>query len=63
MYLQQHPDKITLKAREIAEALFVSPRGVSGALRKLANDGFVDKMGESPVIYTITEKGKNFVIE
>ena len=62
-YLQQHPDKIMLKARDIAEDLFISSRGVSGALRKLVNDGFVEKMGESPVIYSITEKGKNYIIE
>ena len=62
-YLQKHQDKKMLKAREIAEDLFISSRGVSGALRKLVNDGFVDKMGENPVIYTITEKGKNFVID
>ena len=52
-----------MKARDIAEDLFISSRGVSGVLRKLVNDGFVEKMGESPVIYSITEKGKNFIIE
>ena len=25
--------------------------------------GFVEKMGESPVLYSITEKGKEFIIE
>ena len=50
-YLQQHPDKIMLKAKDIADDLCISSRGVSGALRKLVNDGFVEKMGESPVIY------------
>ena len=62
-YLQDNQDKTLFKAREIAEGLFVSPRGVSGSLRKLANDGFVDKMGESPVLYSLTEKGKNYIIE
>ena len=63
MYMQQNSDKTTFKAREIAEGLFISSRGVSGALRKLSNDGFTEKFGEAPVIYTLTEKGKNFVIE
>ena len=27
-------------------------------MRKLVTDGFVEKMGESPVLYSITEKGK-----
>lgn len=62
-YLQQNPDKIAVKAREIAEDLFISSRTVSGSMRKLVNDGFVEKIGESPVVYTITTKGKEFIIE
>ena len=62
-YMQENPDKTFFKAREIAEGLFISSRGVSGALRKLVNDGFADKMGESPVLYSLNEKGKNFIIE
>lgn len=52
-----------LKARDIAEGLFVSSRTVSGAMRKLVADGFVEKVGQDPAIYTITEKGKNYNIE
>ena len=63
MYMQQNSDKTAFKAREIAEGLFISSRGVSGSLRKLVNDGFADKAGESPVIYMLTEKGKAFIIE
>lgn len=63
MYMQQNTDKTAFKAREIAEGLFISSRGVSGSLRKLVNDGFADKMSENPVIYTLTEKGKNYIIE
>lgn len=62
-YLQSNPDKVMLKARDIADELGISSRGVSGSMRKLVSDGFVEKMGESPTIYTITEKGKNFIIE
>lgn len=62
-FLQEHQDKTMWKAREIAEGLFTSPRGVSGAMRKLVADNFCEKMGENPIIYTLTEKGKNFVIE
>ena len=63
LYLQQNQDKTLWKARDIAEGLFISSRGVSGSLRKLVTDGFVEKMGDSPAIYSITEKGKNFIIE
>ena len=63
LYLQQNQDKTLWKARDIAEGLCISSRGVSGSLRKLVTDGFVEKMGENPTIYSITEKGKNFIIE
>lgn len=48
-----------LKSREIAEALFVSSRTVSGAMRKLVTDGFVEKIGQDPVMYTLTEQGRS----
>lgn len=60
-YLQEN-EKSALKAREIAEGLFISSRSVSGSIRKLVSDGFVEKIGNSPAIYTITEKGKNYKI-
>ena len=46
-----------LKAKEIGEGLFMSSRSVSGAIRKLVTDGYVDKTPGSPVMYTITDKG------
>lgn len=61
-YLQQHPEIPMFKARDIAEGLFMSSRAVSGAIRKLVTDGFVEKVGQDPVIYAITEKGKNIEI-
>ena len=60
-YLQKNPEP--KKARDIAEGMFVSSRTVSGTLRKLVTDGFCEKIGQDPVIYTITEKGKEFIIE
>lgn len=60
-YMQDNPAP-TYKARDIGEGLFVSSRMVSGALRKLVSDGFVDKISTDPVIYAITEKGKNYNI-
>ena len=50
------------KARDIAEGLFISSRAVSGAIRKLVTDGFVEKVGQDPVIYSLTEKGKTVEI-
>ena len=61
-FLQEHTDTPMWKARDIAEGLFISSRAVSGAMRKLVTDGFVEKVGENPVIYSITDNGKNIII-
>lgn len=61
-YLQGVP-AVPYKAKDIAEGLFVSSRNVSGTIRKLVTDGFVEKIGNDPALYTITEKGKNFIID
>ena len=61
-YLQNNLGTPMWKAKDIAEGLFVSSRTVSGAIRKLVSDGFVEKVGQDPVVYTITEKGKNIEI-
>ena len=58
-YMQDNSDKANFKAKDIGEGLFVSSRTVSGAIRKLVTDGFVEKIGQDPVIYALTEKGKN----
>lgn len=48
-------------SREIAEGLFTSGRSVSGAMRKLTSDGYVQKVGQNPVQYSLTEQGEQFV--
>lgn len=48
----------TLKSKDIAEGLFCSSRTVSGAIRKLVTDGYVEKVGANPVCYSLTEIGK-----
>ena len=50
-------------SKEIATELFVSSRTVSGGLRKLTTDGFVEKVGTDPVLYLITEKGKELKLD
>ena len=61
-YLQDNQNIPMWKAKDIAEGLFVNSRTVSGSLRKLVSDGFVEKVGKEPTIYSITEKGKNIEI-
>lgn len=58
----QNADSLTFKAKDIGDAIGLSSRTISGSIRKLVNDGYVDKMGTSPVVYSITEKGKNYNI-
>lgn len=60
IYLQSAPTAM-YKARDIAEGMGVTSKGVSGAMRKLVTDGYVEKVGKDPVVYMITEKGKNVV--
>lgn len=45
-------------AKQIAEYAFISSRSVSGSIRKLVNDGYVEKAGQDPIIYSLTELGK-----
>lgn len=59
----QKTDVPMMKAKDIGDGLMISSRKVSGSLRKLVTDGFVEKVGQDPVIYALTEKGKNFIIE
>lgn len=56
-------DARSLKAKDIADGMEISSRKVSGSIRKLVTDGFVEKYSANPVVYTLTEKGKNFDIE
>lgn len=63
-YLQGLPaDTPMMKAKEIAEGMFISSRAVSGAMRKLVTDGFVEKVGQDPVMYSLTDAGRNIKIE
>lgn len=60
-YMQENYQKYNnvFKAKEIGEGLFVSSRSVSGSMKKLITEGFVEKVGSDPVAYSITDKGKD----
>lgn len=51
------------KAKELAEVLGVTSRTVSGAARKLVTDGYLEKIGDSPVVYSLTDKALNLDLE
>ena len=61
-YLKDNQTTPMWKAKDIAEGMFISSRTVSGAMRKLVSDGYVEKVGQDPVIYSLTEKGKTVEI-
>lgn len=50
-------DVVLFSAKAIGEGLFLSSRIVSGATRKLVNDGYLYKEGKNPVSYGITQEG------
>ena len=45
------------KAKDIGEGLGISSRTASGAARKLVTDGYIEKVGKDPVVYSLTQKG------
>lgn len=59
-YMQENCEKYnnSFKAKEIGKGLFMSSRSVSGSMRKLISDGYVEKIGSDPVVYSITDHGK-----
>ena len=61
-HMRDHQEIPMWKSRDIAEGLFISSRAVSGAMRKLVTDGYVEKVGQDPVVYTLTELGKTIEI-
>lgn len=58
-YAQDNKDTYNnlFKAKDIGEGLGISSRTASGAMRKLVSDGYIEKVGENPVIYSLTQKG------
>ena len=52
-------DSATFTAKSIGEGLGQNSRSVSGGMRKLVSCGYVEKAGENPIVYKLTEKGKN----
>lgn len=62
VWLQSAPTAY-YKSKDIAEQVGLASKSVAGAMRKLITDGFVEKVGQDPVVYIITEKGKNIKIE
>lgn len=57
-------DKTEFKSSEIAKGLFIASRQVTGSMRKLFEDGYVEKVTEpgiSPIVYRLSDKGIEYV--
>lgn len=61
-WMQKNVDTMAnlFTSKEAAEALFTSGRSIAGSMRKLVNDGYVEKTGKDPVQYSLTEAGKKY---
>lgn len=64
-FMKENKDNFNniFKSKDIAEALGVSTRTVSGAMRKLITDGYIEKIESSPICYSLTDKGKTVEFE
>lgn len=64
-WMQENIDSMSnvFTSKEAAEALFTSGRSIAGSMRKLVNDGYVEKTGKDPVQYSLTEAGKTYQFE
>ena len=47
----------TFSSKQLGELLFMPPRSVSGAMKKLLNEGYCCKQATNPVTYELTTLG------
>lgn len=61
-YMQATKDDYNniFKAKDIAEGIDKTSKTVSGSMRKLVTDGYVEKIGQNPVSYSLTDKGLQY---
>lgn len=52
-----------ITAKSLGEIMDISGKSVSGTMRKLVTDGFVEKRAGNPTCYKITEKGLKYEIK
>lgn len=50
-------------AKQLGELLFMSARSISGSMRKLVTEQYVEKVGQNPVTYKLTDLGESLVKE
>lgn len=62
LYIQNNYQnyKNMFSAKVIAEGMEAATKSVSASMRGLVTGGFLEKISDKPVIYSITDAGKNF---
>lgn len=62
LYIQNNYQnyKNMFSAKIIAEGMGAATKSVSASMRGLVTGGFLEKISDKPVIYSITDAGKNF---
>lgn len=63
IFLQENTidENSIFSAKEIGVEMGLSGRSISGSMRKLISDGYVEKVGQNPINYRITEKGMSYI--
>ena len=61
-FLQTRPDE-SFTAKSLGEEMGSNSRSVSGAMRKLVTDGYVEKVGANPTVYKISQKGIEYIFD
>lgn len=63
LFLQSKENGSYFTAKQIADELFTTSRSVSGSIRGLVTDGYVEKISLNPTVYQLTEQGRKAIIE
>ena len=58
MYANKETYLNVFSSKQLGELLFMSARSVSGSMRKLVTEQYVEKLGTNPVTYKLTENGE-----
>ena len=60
--MNESPDEL-YSSQTIGVALGLTSRSVSGSMKKLVSEEYVEKLGQNPVCYKLTETGKNYQVD
>lgn len=59
-FMQENMEALPMLAKDIGDGIGTSGRSVASSMRKLADDGYVEKIGKDPTTYDLTDKGKEY---